>query len=229
MPDRFLFAYPEKVLPYYNPNTVDPKLTEVYEKIIDRLLSLHTDVKNPLQVKYTSDAKTLWTDYHDYLVGMTELSDFPKRLEGVFSKFRGIFSRIVLILHLTKYVCNETDKKEFVDKKTVEQAFALVHYFIQHAKKVYNVVDRSDMDKKIDMIKDYIQKHGEDYIDLDSGKSGKIVVINDMTRNKVFSPDYDSKVAFINEVLNEMAEQELGIVIVEKAKTKPTRHFYLYN
>jgi uncharacterized membrane protein len=91
------------------------------------------------------------------------------------------------------------------------------------------VVDRNDMDKKIEMIKDYIQNNGEDYIDTYSGKSGRAVVINDMTRNKVFSPYYDSRIAFINEVLNEIAEQELGIVIEEKTKTKPKRYFFLYN
>jgi hypothetical protein len=227
--DRFLFAYPEKILPYYNPNIVDIKLVEVYEKIIDRLLNLHTDLKNPLQVKYTSDAKKLWNKYHDYLVNKTSEPDFPKRLDGAFSKFRGIFSRIVLILHLTKYVMQETAQKEFVDVDTVEQAFKLVMYYIAHTKKVYNVVDRNDMDKKIEMIKDYIQNNGEDYIDTYSGKSGRAVVINDMTRNKVFSPYYDSRIAFINEVLNEIAEQELGIVIEEKTKTKPKRYFFLYN
>lgn len=227
MPDRFLFVYPEKIQPYYNPKVVDPKLQEKYARIINLLFDLHRDISNPLQVRYSSDAKILWTIYHDRLVLMAESPDYPNRLEGVFAKFRGIFSRIVLILHVTKYVCNETAKKEFVDADTVEEAFELICYFIEHAKKVYDVVDRNDMDVKIDMVKDFINRRGKDHID-DNGKVGKIIVINDMTRYKVFSGKYDSKIAVITEVLNEMSVQELGYLFEVKSKTKPTRYFMLY-
>ncbi|MFK2827200.1 DUF3987 domain-containing protein [Bacillus sp. B190/17] len=229
--DRFLFVYPEKVLPYYNPNIVDPKLQEGYERIIDRLLNLHTDLKTPLQVRYSSDAKTLWNLYHDYLISITEQSDFPKRLEGVFNKFRGIFSRIVLILHLTKFVCHETAKNEFVDIDTVEQAFKLVLYFIAHAKKVYNVVDKNDMDIKIEMIQEFINKRGEDYIDEGVPDwRGKIITINDMNKYRVFSPKYETKKLIINEVLAEMQEQGLGHTMeFQSTGTKPIRKFLLFS
>ncbi|MEH6995412.1 DUF3987 domain-containing protein, partial [Neobacillus drentensis] len=228
--DRFLFVYPIKILPYYNPNEVDPKLQQLYAKVIELLLDLHNDVKNSLQVRYTSDAKTLWTIYHDYLVSMTERPDFPKRLEGVFSKFRGIFSRIVLIVHLTNYVCHETAKKEFVEKDTVEQAFKLVKYFIEHAKKVYNAVDRNEIDIKIEMVQEFINKRGDDYFDENVPDwRGKIITVNVMNHDRVFSPKYDSKVIFINEVLTEMQEQGLGLLMDFPSKgTKPIRKFLLF-
>lgn len=225
--DRFLFAYPKKTPPYYNPNEVDPKLNEEYAKVVDRLLDLNPDLKNPLQVRYTSEAKILWRTYHDYLVSITERPDFPKRLEGVFAKFRGIFSRIALILHLTKFVCHETAKKEFVDENTVEQAFTLVQYYIEHAKKVYDVVDQSDIDIKISMVQEFITKKGMDYID-DAGKIGKIAKFRAMNRGRVFSPKYASKPMLIEEVIYEMVEQEMGYVINKNPKGKPSYHLFLY-
>lgn len=229
-PDRFLFVFPEKVLPYYNPNVVEPKLIEGYERVIDSLADLHKDFKSPLQVNFSEDAKALWIVFHDYLVNMTLKPNFSKRLEGVFSKFRGIFARIVLILHLTKYVCHETENKELVEKITVEQAFALVHYFIKQAERVYDIVDQNDMDIKIKMVQDFIHKRGEDYIDNEfPSLRGKIITVNDMNKNRVFSPKYDSKKNVINEVITELQEQGLGQLIEFQSKgTKPIRRFLLF-
>lgn len=221
--DRFLYVYPKKVPAYYQEKTVNPVLKEQYEKLTIALLNLHKDINNPLIVRYSKESKILWKTFNDYIVHMSESPDFPKRLESVFGKFRGILSRITLILHLIKFACGETADKETVDKATIAEANAITQYFIEHAKKVYRLTQASDQDKHFAKVIEFVKKRGE----LSEEGNGYRVSVQEMNRYKVFSNKTNKEL--VMKVLYDMQEENLGQVeMVEGYQGKTKFYFTLF-
>jgi hypothetical protein len=105
LPDRFLYAFPDRVSSRDNDNEISDDAIAGYQEVYDRLVGLEMMVDEngepyPQRVKFTEKARKRWGTEADALREEMEHPEFPRDLEGPWSKFEAYLARLSLILAL---------------------------------------------------------------------------------------------------------------------------------
>jgi hypothetical protein len=110
-----------------------------WREVVRELLALDMEPGDkgprPLLLKLTADARPRWKALMDAMTREMNGEDFPPHLRGPWAKLKVHASRLALIVHLLRYVCDEPVDRD-VDGESVRRAALLVDYFQGHVKKV---------------------------------------------------------------------------------------------
>ena len=87
-----------------------------------------------------------------------EAPDFPDILAGPWSKMVAYAVRLVLIVHMLRTACGETDSQD-VDAESLDRAFRLVAYFESHARVVYSRLRQPQKAKQVQQAVAWIRRH----------------------------------------------------------------------
>jgi putative DNA primase/helicase len=146
LPDRFLYTFPDRVSSRDNDNEISDDAIAGYQEVFDRLVGLEMMVDEngepyPQRVKFTEKARKRWGTEADALREEMEHPEFPRDLEGPWSKFEAYLARLSLILALVRIVEEGGHNFESLEKRVTERdvraAGQLLAYFKAHARKVY--------------------------------------------------------------------------------------------
>lgn len=141
--DRLLFAYPDaSAIPSqeWTEEEVSDEAEDDWRRAIRRLWSRPMIVEDrdgasrlrPFYVKFTPDAKRIWTDWWNEHVNEMSQPDFPAGLRGAWSKFRLHAARLALVLGQLHWAYDpQADPYAYpdVDALVVWGAVKLTDYF----------------------------------------------------------------------------------------------------
>lgn len=150
-PARILFASPKPV-PQGNWTDTTVDQSTDYLDLCKQLYDLKA-IKEPHRVD--AEAKQLWIKW----VNDHRAESPPDNLRPTWSKAEGHLLRIVLIIHLTRQLCNET-KSVNVDAKSMEGGIELIEYFKSHAHKVYGNLHLYAGKDRLSRALKWVRKHG---------------------------------------------------------------------
>lgn len=97
----------------------------------------------PTQLPFNTEARTLLYHWQHKNTDLCN-SEMDEVLVGVYSKLDIYVIRFSLILQLSRWACDESDKKE-IDSTSVEGAISIVEYFRITAKRVQGITNSSAM------------------------------------------------------------------------------------
>jgi hypothetical protein len=142
--DRILFAFPEQRPPAeWTWDEVSPESIEPWRKAVEELLRLnqepHSLGPRPHFVKMDRDARREFEWGMNVVCEEQRRNDLPSTLKGVWAKWPGHTARLVLIVHLLRWILREVED-ENVDAESMRRAIRLVTYFQAHARKVHCVI-----------------------------------------------------------------------------------------
>jgi 5S rRNA maturation endonuclease (ribonuclease M5) len=132
---RFLMAFPDYSLSFYNDSAVLPKVEreryrEIYEKVFDFGNSGRV-------LRFSPKAKLIWEYVYNKLIIERITGDMPAILNETWMKMITHSARITLIFHIIRVVTEGADENE-IDETSIYTAWKLVEYFKAHARKIYN-------------------------------------------------------------------------------------------
>jgi len=154
---RILFAYPEPIPQRWTEDEISEATLEAYERTFHELLKLAPNAdSNPALVTLTPEAKALWVEAYNETM-LERDTRVPDTLRGPWSKFPSQAARLALIIHLTRWVNNETTSGP-VDEKSMAMAWRLVEYFKSHTRKVYAQLRESPEDRRIRKVLEWMKK-----------------------------------------------------------------------
>ena len=137
---RILFSYPNPLPGAWTENEIDPATIDAAVAVFHKLWELQLDMREeepvPKVCRFTAGAKTLWVQWFNEHVREQAAEDFPKYLKGPWAKMEGYCVRLVLTLHLCRCAARESQSEE-IDEESMAGAWALIHYFKSHARRVY--------------------------------------------------------------------------------------------
>ena len=163
--DRFLLSYPDnqKIKEKWEWHGISPVTKAEYEQVFERLFALKPEMADgelkPKVLHLTDRAKRWWEEWHEINAREINDPDFPRRLRGVWRKMEIQLARIALIIHMVRVVCDEADETG-IDEISLSRAIQLVKYFKSHARKVYQHLGKSNVDKRIEEVVEWIRQHG---------------------------------------------------------------------
>jgi hypothetical protein len=222
--ERFLFVYPDRKKPVFTWDGIDPKLTEAYAELLDKIfaLSAPVDETGTMQnqiVRLSEEAKPLYADWENALYDEMYSEDFDTRLELPWSKMGIQMCRIALIMHVLRWIEGETPNEFEIDATTLLCAMELINYFKEHYKKVIDQLHETEEDSKVYEIVEWIKKKGVN----------GVVTKRQLQQSKKCG----SKGSDVDEMLEKL--QDYGYGVVEKRKPpggkggRPSICFVLHN
>jgi hypothetical protein len=141
--DRLLFSLPEPVRIRWNNGVIPPEAVEGWNQAVRRLWgrAMYLDDKGrhrPFFVHFTPEALAEYAAWFDSHCEETEQIDFPKHLEGPWSKMRAYCARLALILDRLDRVYDPTgdDRPPEVSLHATRGAIRLINYFKNHCRRV---------------------------------------------------------------------------------------------
>jgi hypothetical protein len=161
---RILFGFPPQFERQWSEASISPEVLEGYHLAWHALRRLAPDTDgndepHPKVVNFDDEAKMVfvaWIQDH-YREMDSEL--FPEHLRGPWAKMPAYCARLVLVLHMIRFVCGEA-KHETLDNVTVLRATVLTEYFKAHAKRVYARLHVTEDDKRVSAGLRWIRGHG---------------------------------------------------------------------
>jgi Protein of unknown function (DUF3987) len=149
--DRILFVKPPNLIKQgWHDKEMPIELVEKYHSIIDKLISLPTNINEHGQVETTKvrfspsarEKIFAWVNsINTPLVNQTDNDD----LKGIYTKLEMYVPRFALILHLLEWASGDTSQKNEIGLESVKGAIELAEYFRNSAleinKEVNNKVD----------------------------------------------------------------------------------------
>ena len=137
---RILFSYPNPLPGAWTENEIDPTTIDAAVAVFHTLWELQPDMREeepvPKVCRFTAGAKARWVQWFNEHVREQAGEDFPKYLKGPWAKMEGYCARLGLILQLCRYTAKESQSEE-IDEESMAGAWALIHYFKSHARRVY--------------------------------------------------------------------------------------------
>jgi hypothetical protein len=138
--DRFLFAYPETTLSRWTDDEISDGARGGVKWLYERLRALemqedeHGDPE-PYFVTISPEAKPVFVELLNNHREEMDAPGFPARLRGPWAKLEAYFARLALIFSLCRSVSNNA--RERIEHEDVLRASILLHYFKNHARRVY--------------------------------------------------------------------------------------------
>lgn len=160
--DRFLFSFPApRPVAGYSDMAVDDEITNAWDLIIQRLLSLQpTEVSEgqyyPRRVHFTPDGREAYKAFCNCVAHEANQPDFPEQLAGMCIKMKAYCARIALIVRLLRWATEVSDEANsgtncdvVVDACDVRNAIRLCDYFKQHSAIMHGCLRESAEAKKV--------------------------------------------------------------------------------
>ena len=147
--DRILFVFPPNLKKeYWNELELSTHIVPLWNSIVKKLTDIQcvTDEDGelvPTQLPFNTEARTLLYHWQHKNTDLCN-SEMNEVLVGVYSKLDIYVIRFSLILQLSRWACDESDKKE-IDSTSVEGALSIVEYFRITAKRVQGITNSSAM------------------------------------------------------------------------------------
>jgi hypothetical protein len=146
--DRILFVIPDNIKKeYWSETDLNPIVSENWESIISRLLSLsitNDETLNPVPdvLKFAPEAKRILFEWQKVNTDQSNEVE-NEATSGIYSKLEMYAVRLALILEMMQYACNESDLQA-VSEESVKGALQLVEYFKNSAIKVNSIVSNTN-------------------------------------------------------------------------------------
>ena len=215
---RLLLAHPPRSPKRWSEFDVDQVQLQRMRDVIARLRSFEftTDDNGeavPVIICLSDDAKKLWVEFynsHD-----TTLADASGELAAAYSKLEEIPARLALIIHLVRFVADETIDPSVVDPVSVTSAIGLAEWFIHETTRVYKLLDRTAEEQRVAELVDWIRTNG-----------GRMTARNMQRRKKLKSSDEAEA------ILDRLVKAEFGDwepIPPGPAGGRPTREFVLFD
>jgi hypothetical protein len=211
---RILFAYPDLPPGEWTEKVISESTWRSYEDLFHALFKLFADLDGrPEIVKLSPEAKSLWVEKFERTeVEKWHFANTFSPLRGPWAKMPSQAGRIALILHCCKVVLGEA--QDFVlDRETMAQAWLLVDYFKDHARRVYRSLTQTPEDRRAEAIMIWVKKRG--------GEAS----IRDIYTHEVAGCRSAKEV---EQAINRLVEQGVGeLVTSKKASGQQTKIFRL--
>jgi hypothetical protein len=157
---RVVFAYPDEIRITWTDAVITEAAEDGYDAVVDRLFNLKPfDFDTPQPLSLTPQAHGLFVEFAGELYDQLADPDLPTCLRGPWLKMEGICARLALILQLSRWAAQETER-ENIEPTSVIGAVALVKYFQSHARRVYASLSVTPTDKRVEQAVKWIQAHG---------------------------------------------------------------------
>jgi hypothetical protein len=160
---RIVFAFPDPVPLIYTDDVVSSSTRDSYAALIDKLFALpNADVDDqPVVLTLTAKARDTWKQsVQENIYDVLNDPSCPVSLKGPLAKLEGYTARFALIIHLARRAAGEKIPERQVDEQSVVAAAALVHYFREHARRVFARLQVDPIDQQVTTAMDWIRKHG---------------------------------------------------------------------
>lgn len=176
--DRILFSIPEAdPAPPFTQQEVSPEVRAGWRSVVYRLRSYAATEETtvipgnpptemvkqvPKVLHFTMEAKAKFETWNESHRQEVRQEDFPRQLQGPWSKLRGYIIRFILILHMLRCAEDETDSlsQEFVDEEDVTRAILLINYYKNHAQGVYKSMVKDSQGELIDDFIKWVKVRG---------------------------------------------------------------------
>ncbi|OYD06105.1 DUF3987 domain-containing protein [Paludifilum halophilum] len=161
---RVLLAYPDSQDPAeWTWEGISDQAIQGYADVFQRLYNLKPEMvgteSKPKILTLTTAAKKWWAEWFKIHIREMKDPDFSKKLRGPWAKMPNQLARIALIIHMTRVVCSEAEDGA-VDEISLSRGIQLVRYFKSHIRKAYQELGKSNVDKRIEEVVDWIRQHG---------------------------------------------------------------------
>lgn len=141
MDSRFLYLMPKSLLGNRKIETecIPEHIRQQYHSTLTRLLTLEPtswpeDTIQPFCLQLSSDARKLWVDFAQYIEAQLGAGGHLEHMKDWGGKLPGNIVRIASLFHILSYDYPQTVD---MDARSMEQAIALGHVFIEHARAAY--------------------------------------------------------------------------------------------
>ncbi len=145
--DRLLFALPDPVQVRWNPKAVPAEPLEDWGRTVrylwNRPMTFDDRGKpRPFFVRFTPPALSAYAAWFDDHCEEAEELDFPRHLDGAWSKMRAYCARLALILDQLHRAYDPTseDRPLDVGTRSAEGAIRLIDYFKDHCRRVRSLM-----------------------------------------------------------------------------------------
>jgi len=218
--DRFLFCYPDPVPANWTDEDVNDDVVTRYCEIINQIYySLNEET--PKVIGFNDKAKVLYTMWYDETERETTEAGFPSTLKNVWKKIKGLHSRILVIMFILKWANNpEGVKMDSIDEESVMYTNYIMDYFKSQARKVFQLTQSNEDDKKAIKLIEYVKSKGEKH------EKGLCMRINSLNQGKVFGRNTNIKM--IKATISRIESQGLGETQYLTYKNNLLKQFVLY-
>lgn len=161
---RMLVAWPPTVKKRWHAKDVSQKTLDRYANVIDRLLTLTHDFNElgdprPIDVPMTADARTAWIKF--YGAHADRQADAGNdNLAAAFAKHEAHAARFALSFALVEAADRGDPRTAVIEARHVEAGAALAEWFCDEAERLYAMLSRSDEDRELDGLVEFIQRRG---------------------------------------------------------------------
>lgn len=147
---RLLLAMPPRIAKVWTDATVDQDLQRQVDRVFGRLLALDfrveedTDDKTaPIDISFSSDGRRAWIEYYNHHA--EKQAEVTGELAAAFAKLEGYAARLALIVHLVRVAADDsTVDQDEIDAQSVRAGAALVGWFANEARRVYETFGESE-------------------------------------------------------------------------------------
>jgi hypothetical protein len=218
--DRYLISYPDnQEISEYNWEELSEEDEVPWINIINKLFEAEPQAYYegeviPHRLQMSLDAKFEWGEWHTHHHRERTAEGFPQRLQGVYSKMTNQLARITLILHRLWVASGEIEDGEISDT-IVKHACKIVDYFKQNARKVYQQMEITQEESRVEEAMDWITQNG--------GRAR----LRDLYRNKVAGCKRRSDA---ESMFSDLEDYGYGHVVdVKPARGRSTKEFIAFN
>jgi hypothetical protein len=161
--DRILLSAPERIPARSSEHEISDEVMKNYR---DFIVNMHhslsnvfkNDIKNRIVVRFSENAYSRWKEWHkSHCAEMN--NEMPYYLQGAWSKLEAYTARFCLLLERLR-CADKNVNIETISLESIEGAIKLSDYFKAHARIVYDLMNSSDMDKKVAKAVAWIKKQG---------------------------------------------------------------------
>jgi len=158
---RILYSVPNKIDFKHTEEEIDDKTQEDYYKVISNIYQKVTRMEKEdktLELGFSPEAKKLWVEWHKKHIDQMNDPEMPYYLIAAWSKLEAYMARFSLLLeHNRLAMSNELPTN--ISKETANGAIKLTEYFKAHARKAFELMFSSDLDKRIVKAYQWVKKH----------------------------------------------------------------------
>lgn len=159
---RILYCAPTRIDFKHTEEEIDDKTLEDYDKVIRRIYHKVSKMEaegKKLTLKFSSEAKVVWVEWHKKHIEEMNDPEMPYYLTGAWSKLEGYMARFCILLEHNKLAMTNV-LPTHISVETAIGAIKLTEYFKAHAKKAFELLFSTDMDKKAVKACQWIKKNG---------------------------------------------------------------------
>ena len=136
-------------------------VVDAYAEAVETLLDQRDGgASTPHVVTLTPSGREAFRAFAQALYETLNDPALPANLHGPFAKFEGYGARLALILQEARRACGDTHR-ESVEAESVLGAAALIHYFQAHARRVYERLQVTPEDRRLEQVVAWIRAHGQ--------------------------------------------------------------------